>query len=216
MVSTTQSQSQRADQTASASQKPPQSSQDTEQDVVDLNWVLFDKSQGDYMTSLIKIPRNLYEGKSYDSRPLFAQKLQWEYGVATAPTSISFWTVGGGSFVCCVASELLQQPKEPLSVTTANKIGWAASIDDFETYFIPISTSQRFRNWLSADIVANEEIVHLVVRYRNAGSAVRGRGINAPKEFKRMFTPSCLSGAHSVDRLLQYAADPRNRTFICS
>jgi hypothetical protein len=216
MVSTTRSQSQCADQTASASQTLPQSSLDTEQDVVELTWVLFDKSQDRYIPCLIRIPRNLYEQKSFHSRALFVQELHQEYGVTTTANSISFWTVGGASFACFVASELLQQPKEPLSIDAAGEIGWAASVHDFDTYFIPISSSQEFGCRLSADTVANGGIVHIVIAYRNAGSAVGGSDVEGLKEFKRMFTPSCLSGAHSVGRLSQCAEDPRNRTFRSS
>jgi hypothetical protein len=216
MVSTTRSQSQCADQRASASQTPPQSSLDAAQDVVELNWVLFDKSQGRYIPTLIVIPRNLYEQISYDFRPLFAQELLQEYGVATMPNYISFWTVGGTSFACCVASEPLLQPKEPLSIKAAGEIGWAASIHDFDSYFIPIASIEEFGWKLSADTVANEGIVHIVITYRNAGLAVGESDVNGLKEFKRTFTPSCLSVAHSVGRLSQDAGDPKNRTFRCS
>ena len=215
MVSTTQSQSQHADQTASTFQTPPQSSQDTEQDVVELNWVLFDKFQRSYIPTLIRIPRNLYAQISYRSLPLFAQELCKEYSVATMPDYVSFWTVGGTSFACCVASEPLQQQKEPLSIDAAGEVGWA-SIHDFYTNFIPISPSQQFGCKLSADTVANERIIHIVITLSNAGLAVGGSDVNGLKEFKRIFTSSCLSVARSVGRLLQDAADPRNRTFRCS
>jgi len=215
MVSTTRSQSQRADQTASTSQTPPQSSLDAAQDVVELNWVLFDKSQIRYIPTLIRIPRNLYEQISYHSRTLFAQVLRQECGVTTTPNCISFWMVGGTSFACCVASEPLLQPKEPLSIKAAGEIGWAASIHDFDTYFIPIPSIEEFGRMLSADTVANEGIIHIVITLRNAGLAVGGSD-DGLKEFKRMFTPSCLSVPHSVGRLLQDAADPRNRSFRCS
>ena len=213
----TRSQSQRARQTASTSQTPPQSSRDTEQNVVELNWVLFDKSQGRYVPSLIQIPRKLYYGQfSYYSRPLFAEALRQECGVTTTPNFISFWRVGGMSFACCVASEPLLQPKEPLSITAAGEIGWAASIHDFDNYFIPIAPIEEFGCALSTDTVANRRIIHIVITYRNEGLAVGGNDVSGLKEFKRMFTPSCLSVAHSVGRLSQGAADPRKRTFRCS
>ena len=64
--------------------------------MVELNWILFDKSHRTPV--VISIPRDLYERSSQHCRPLFIQPLREEYDVVTAPGRILFWTVGGKSF----------------------------------------------------------------------------------------------------------------------
>jgi len=84
----------------------PQISQTTAQDsVVQLNWILFDKSHR--LPLVIPIQRDLYEGPSQYCRPLFVQSLRKEYKVSAEAEDILFWKVGGTSFSRCIASDPL-------------------------------------------------------------------------------------------------------------
>jgi len=183
--------SQSANGAASASQLSPQSSLGTEQDdIVELNWILFGKSH--CTPAVISIPRSLYERPSQYCRPLFVQLLREEYDVVTTPGRITFWIVGGTPFSPCVASEPLQQTNTPLSIEVAAGEGWATSIDDFKSLFKPVLLPTPFSRKV---VVGNDDLVHLVITIRDEGSVVGQSEVDAVlelKEFKRMFNPSCL------------------------
>ena len=96
----------RASQGANEAAPVSQSSLGTAEDsVVELNWILFDKSHRSPV--VIQIPRDLYERPSQYCQPLFMEELRLRYRVSAKAEDIMFWTVGSTSFFQCVASEPL-------------------------------------------------------------------------------------------------------------
>lgn len=65
------------------------------QDLVDVNWIFFDKSEPDTTSFLTSVPRVLYEGPSQKCCPLFIKKLRNAYGDDLKDENIMFWKVSG-------------------------------------------------------------------------------------------------------------------------
>jgi hypothetical protein len=68
----------------------------TEEDLVTINWILFDKCDPDKCMPLsIDVPRAHFNGKSQNCRQLFASEILDSLSLSVPRNSVKFWEVSG-------------------------------------------------------------------------------------------------------------------------
>lgn len=83
---------------------PPQQATETEEDLVTINWIFFDKSDPDECMPLsIHIPRARFNGRSQDCRQLFASEILKSLSLSVRQNTVKFWMVSGIHYSWCQA-----------------------------------------------------------------------------------------------------------------
>jgi hypothetical protein len=137
---------------------PPQQATETEEDLVTINWILFDKSDPDeYEPLSIDIPRARFNGKLQNCQKLFVSEILDFLSLSVRQKTIKFWRVSGNrsSFQ---DNTNTSQPKQPTQLNTVAQARWKESMNDIKDHFNRILYSQSFATEL--EDIDNNDIIH--------------------------------------------------------
>jgi hypothetical protein len=135
---------------------------ETEEDLVTINWIFFDKFDPEECMPLsIDVPRAHFNNRLQNCRQLFANEILDSLSRSVRQNTVKFWKVGGIHYSCAGCTNK-GQPKELTLVDTVMEEGWKEEINDIKDLFNLLPYTRSFAKVLGRDI-ENDDAVHLAV-----------------------------------------------------